>query len=118
HLVEPKTKQSRRTISVPKRTLSALAEHKARQAEERLLAGSGGSGPVLACEGERVAVADLVFITRFGNPFDASTLTHRFQDLLTRAGIGHHRFHDLRHTAATLLAVQGVHPRAIQAALG
>jgi len=29
-----------------------------------------------------------------------------------------HRFHDLRHTAATLLAIQGVHPRAIQAALG
>jgi integrase len=37
---------------------------------------------------------------------------------LTLAGIGHHRFHDLRHTAATLLAVQGVHPGAIQAALG
>ena len=70
------------------------------------------------CEGERVAVDDLVFITRFGNPFDALTITHRCQDLLTRAGIGHHRFHDLRHTAATLLAVQGVHPRAIQAALG
>jgi integrase len=56
--------------------------------------------------------------SRFGNPFDAPTITHRFQALLTRAGIGHHRFHDLRHTAATLLAVQGVHPRAIQAALG
>jgi len=54
----------------------------------------------------------------FGNPFDAPTITHRFQALLTRAGIGNHRFHDLRHTAATLLAVQGVHPRAIQAALG
>jgi integrase len=46
------------------------------------------------------------------------------QEQLTRAlsdiqrGFGHHRFHDLRHTAATLLAVQGVHPRAIQAALG
>ncbi|MGD1097232.1 MAG: tyrosine-type recombinase/integrase [Bryobacteraceae bacterium] len=72
--------------------------------------------PVLTCEGEQVAADDLV--TRFGNPFDAPTVTHRFQALLTRAGIGHHRFHDLRHTAATLLAVQGVHPRAIQAALG
>ena len=56
--------------------------------------------------------------TRFGNPFDTPAVTHRFQALLTRAGIGHHRFHDLRHTAATLLAVQGVHPRAIQSALG
>ena len=98
--------------------LSALAEHKVRQAEERLLAGSGWRLPVLACEGERVAVHDLGFIKRFGNPFDASTVAHRFQDLLTRAGIGHHRFHDLRHTAATLLAVQGAHPRTIQATLG
>jgi site-specific recombinase XerD len=71
---------------------------------------------VLTCEGDQVAIDDLVFITRFGNPFDAPTVTHRFQALLTRAGTGHHRFHDLRHTAATLLAVQGVHSRAIQAA--
>jgi integrase len=118
HLVEPKTKQSRRTIAMPKLTLSALAEHKIRQAQERLLAGSAWRTPVLTCDGDRVAVDDLVFITRFGNPFDAPTVTHRFQALLTRAGIGHHRFHDLRHTAVTLLAVQGVHPRAIQATLG
>jgi integrase len=118
HLVEPKTKQSRRTIAMPKLTLSALAEHKDRQSQERLLAGSAWRVPVLTCEGEQVAVDDLVFITRFGNPFDAPTVTHRFQALLPQAGIGHHRFHDLRHTAATLLAVQGVHPRAIQAALG
>lgn len=118
HLVEPKTKQSRRTIALPKLTLSALAEHKSRLAQERLLAGTGWQAPVVTCEGEKVVVDDFVFVTRFGNPFDAPTVTHRFQALLTKAGIGHHRFHDLRHTAATLLAVQGVHPRAIQAALG
>ena len=118
HLVEPKTKQSRRTIAIPKVTLSALAEHKARQREERLLAGSSWRVPILSCEGKKVAVDDLVFITRFGNPFDAPTVTHRFQALLKRAKMGRHRFHDLRHTAATLLAIQGVHPRAIQAALG
>lgn len=103
---------------MPKLTLSALAEHKIRQAKERLLSGFKWRVPVLTCDGEQVNVDDLVFITRFGNPFDAPTVTHRFQTLLTRAGIGHHRFHDLRHTAAPLLAVQGVHPRAIQAALG
>jgi integrase len=118
HLVEPKTKHSRRSIAIPKLTLSALAEHKRCQAEERSLAGSAWRQPVLTCDGLRVAVDDLVFVTRFGNPFDAPTITHRFQALLTRAGIGHHRFHDLRHTAATLLAVQGIHPRAIQGALG
>lgn len=116
--MEPKTKQSRRTIAIPKLTLSALAEHKGRQSQERLLAGSAWRVPVLICEGKQVAVDDLVFITRFGNPFDAPTVTHRFQALLLQAGIGHHRFHDLRHTAATLLAVQGVHPRANRAALG
>jgi integrase len=118
HLVEPKTKQSRRTIAIPKRTLSALVEHKTLQSHERLLAGTAWKTPILSCEGGRIAVDDLVFVTRFGNPFDAPTVTHRFQALLTGAGIGHHRFHDLRHTAATLLAIQGVHPRAIQAALG
>jgi len=118
HLVEPKTKQSRRTIGLLGVTLSALTEHKARQAYERLFAGSAWKVPRLMCEGHRVSVDDLVFVTRVGTPFDAPTVTHRFQALLKRAGIGHHRFHDLRHTAATLLAVQGVHPRAIQAALG
>ncbi|MEO8051598.1 MAG: tyrosine-type recombinase/integrase [Acidobacteriota bacterium] len=83
-----------------------------------MLAGSAWKTPILSCEGARIGVDDLVFVTRFGNPSDAPTITHRFQNLLKKAGIGHHRFHDLRHTAATLLAIQGVHPRAIQAALG
>jgi integrase len=94
HLVEPKTKQSRRTIAMPKLTLSALAEHKARQAQERLLAGTAWRARLLICEGASVEVDDLVFVTRFGNPFDAPTITYRFQALLTRAGIGHHRFDD------------------------
>jgi integrase len=118
HLVEPKTKQSRRTIAIPKVTLRSLVDHKTRQAQERLLAGTAWQVPVLVCEGHRLSVDDLVFVTRVGTPFDAPTVTHRFQSLLKRAGIGHHRFHDLRHTAATLLSVQGVHARAIQAALG
>ena len=118
HLVEPKTKQSRRTIGIPKVTLSALAAHKSRQAQERLLAASTWQFPELFCETQWIPVDDLIFVTRVGTPFDAPTVTHRFQSLLKQAGIGHHRFHDLRHTAATLLPVQGVHPRAIQAALG
>lgn len=118
HLVEPKTKQSRRTIAVPGVTLSALAEHQRCQKEESTLAGTAWQIPQLICEGQSVRVDDLVFVTPFGGPFDAPIITRRFQALLKKAGIGTHRFHDLRHTAATLLAVQGVHPRAIQAALG
>ena len=85
HLVEPKTKQSRRTIAIPKLTLSALAAHKAQQSAERQVAGSAWQSPVLTCEGSLLEVGDLVFLTRFGNPFDAPTITHRFQALLTRA---------------------------------
>jgi hypothetical protein len=86
--------------------------------ESLFAAGTVWRLPTLTCEGQKAIVDDLVFVTRFGNPSNVPTVTHRFQELVRRAGIGHHRFHDLRHTAANLLAFQGVHPRAIQAALG
>jgi integrase len=117
HLVEPKTKQSRRTVSLPAATLSSLLAHKAHQAEERALAGSGWQTPTLICDGERTLGG------RSGLCYDRRCAFRRFGDYapvssLTVAKIGHHRCHDLRHTSATLLAIQGVHPRAIQAALG
>ena len=68
---------------------------------------------MLSCKGDQIQVDALVFVTRFGNPFDAATVTHRFETFLKDAGIGHNRFHDLGHTAATLLAIQGVHPSGI-----
>ena len=43
---------------------------------------------MLTCDGRRVPVEDLVFVTKAGTPFDAPTVTHRFQALLKRAGIG------------------------------
>jgi integrase len=118
HLVEPKTRQSRGTIALPKATLSSPAAHKARQTSERRLAGSQWRKPVLMCEDKQVPTSDLVFVTMLGAPCDARATTRRFQTLLKMAGVGHHRYHDLRHTAATLLSIQGVHSRAIQSALG
>jgi integrase len=41
-----------------------------------------------------------------------------FRPLLRRAGVPTIRFHDLRHTAATLLLSQGVHPKVVQERLG
>jgi integrase len=58
-----------------------------------------------------------VFTTSIGTPFDGPNVTKRFQRVLRIAAIPHHRFHDLR-TAATLLAVQGVHSKDIQSVLG
>jgi integrase len=53
-----------------------------------------------------------------GTPLDGRNVTKRFQRILKNAKISKHRFHELRHTAATLLAVQGVHPKTIQSVLG
>jgi integrase len=118
HLVEPKTKKSRRTIDLPQVTLSALAVHLMRQMEERQLAGSRWTVPMVHCEGRIEPADDFVFTTSIGTPLDGRNVTKRFQKLLRTAHIPRHRFHDLRHTAATLLAVQGVHAKAIQAILG
>ncbi len=118
HLVEPKTKQSRRTIDLPNVTRAALISHRERQAEDRTLCGSGWITPEVHCEGHPQRVDDFVFTTTIGTPLEGCNLTKRFQKILKACGIAHHRFHDLRHTAATLLSVQGVHPKGIQAVLG
>jgi integrase len=54
----------------------------------------------------------LVFTTKKGTPLDVGNLTYTsFRPLLKRAGLPQIRFHDLRHTAATLLLGKGVHPK-------
>lgn len=60
----------------------------------------------------------LPLTTGLGTPLDGRPVTKRFQKLLEDAKIPRHRFHDLRHTAATLLAAQGVPSKAIQSVLG
>lgn len=118
HLVEPKTKRSRRVISLPAVARAALASHKLRQDAERLKAGSAWKTPRVHCEGKVEPVEDFIFTTTIGTPCESRGVTKRFQKALKDAGIPEHRFHDLRHTAATLLAVQGVHPKVIQSIHG
>lgn len=61
----------------------------------------------------------LVFCDTQGGPVWKSNLVRRsFLPLLKRAGLPRIRFHDLRHTAATLLLLQGVHPKVVQERLG
>jgi site-specific recombinase XerC len=78
----------------------------AKQAEERALAG------------DRWQEWGLVFTSSIGTPIEACNLNHRFQRLAKLAQLPKVRFHDLRHTAATLLLAQGVHPRLIMETLG
>jgi integrase len=82
------------------------------------MAGSRWRVPAVHCEGRLEQVDDFVFTSTIRTPLDGCNVTKKFQRILKRASIPRHRFHDLRHTAATLLAVQGVDPKVIQAVLG
>jgi integrase len=103
---EPKN-ASRRTIDLPKRTLEALRSHRKRQVEEQLKAG------------EKWEENGLVFASSKGTPLDAQNIVNRyFKPLLRRTGLPDIRWHDLRHTCATLLLGRGVHPKMVQHLLG
>lgn len=105
-LLPPKTPGSRRTIPLPSIAIKALRKHRAQQAEERLAAGTAWID------------AGLVFTTRKGTPLEPRNLVRHFKGLLKRAGLTESRFHDLRHTAASLLLAQAVHPRVVMEILG
>ena len=53
-----------------------------------------------------------------GRPLDPSTVTHAFGQMIKKAGLPHIRFHDLRHTHATLMLKGGVHPKIVSERLG
>ena len=67
--------------------------------------------------GKVLSLNDLVFADIDGKPIDPSTLTHNFGRIVRQAGLSC-RFHDLRHTFATLMMTNGVHPKIVYEALG
>ena len=101
--VEPKSAGSRRAIDLTPTAVEALSRH------ERRTKGSGLWGQ------DRP-----VFSSGSGDtPVNPGNLTSRhFKPILGRAGLPDIRFHDLRHTCATLLLGQGVHPKYVQTLLG
>jgi integrase len=103
---EPKTKAGRRTVRLGSLAVSALRTHRPAQLEQRLKA-----GPAWTDTG-------LVFTSARGTPIEEARLTRTFKRDLEVAGLPAVRFHDLRHTAATLLIEQGVAIKAVQSALG
>ena len=104
--VEPKTPRSRRTIVLSQLAIAALREHRDRQAFARRTAGAEWQ--------ER----GLVFCDHFGAPLDPSYQTATFKTALRQVALPEIRFHDLRHTAATLLLSQGVHVKLVSEMLG
>lgn len=105
-LVEPKSKSGRRTIALPPMIISSLRAHHARQLEQRLKAG------------DRWRDMGLVFTTGIGTPVDHRALSREFHALLEAAGLPRLRFHDLRHSCASLLLAQNVHPKVVMEILG
>ncbi|HSH79967.1 MAG TPA: site-specific integrase [Herpetosiphonaceae bacterium] len=105
-LGEPKTATSRRTLELPAALVTALRVHRARQLEERLLAGS------------RWQETGFVFTSSVGTPIHPGNLLKAFHALLNRAGLPRVRFHDLRHSYASLLAAQGISARVAMEMLG
>lgn len=101
-----KSRRSRRTIPLPEVCVQALVQHRRRQAQERLTAGSAWKDH------------GLVFTTRTGGPLDRTQVSRQFSTLLDRAGVEHRRLYDCRHTAASLLLAQGVAPRVVMETLG
>jgi integrase len=105
-LVEPKTDRSRRTLVIPRSIIERLHDHEKRQVAERLWAGSKWTD------------SGLVFTNRLGGPLQARNVIREFHKSLEAAALPRIRFHDLRHSCATLLLVQGVSPRVVMEILG
>ena len=103
---ELKTARAYRILSLPNVAISTLTSHRVRQLEQRLAAGS------------RWSEEDLVFTNRKGKPLDRANVRKQFHRLLESANLPKVRIHDLRHTAATLLLLQGVNPRTVMELLG
>jgi integrase len=104
---ETKSRRGRRQVNLTPRTVSALKAHRKRQLEERIkftgLYQDHG----------------LIFATRLGTPANPENIVKRsFKPLLEKAALPEIRFHDLRHTCATLLLGRGVHPKLVQVLLG
>ena len=102
----PKTERGRRTVVLPGYTLDALRSHKAQQAAKRLAA-----GPVYQDN-------DLICARGDGTFWAPDAFSTAFAALVRGSKMMHFRFHDLRHTHATQLLRQGVHPKIVSERLG
>ncbi len=98
---EPKTDRSRRQVALPAMAIESLHDHRRRM----LVEGRAGEARVFSMED--------------GAPIKRDWILKRgLRPLLKAAGLPAIRFHDLRHTSASLLFAEGCHPKVVQERLG
>jgi len=102
----PKSERSRRVVSLPPSAALLFQEEKEKQRRER------------AIVGPEVKDDDLIFRDHEGRPLRPDTVTHAWVKLVRRIGLRGIRLHDARHTHASLMLKQGVHPKIVQERLG
>lgn len=102
----PKTRASRRIIPLPGLVVEALRQHRRDQEAERVEAG------------DRWEDTGFVFTTHTGAPTSPYMLVKYWHAIREAAGLPTLRFHDLRHTAVSLLLALGVPPHVVREIAG
>lgn len=108
HVKQPKTKNSIRKVALPRSMLEVMIEYHNYKLEERKTVDDGWNGREYS----------FVFCHPDGKAFHQEGPYQWFRQFLKRTGLRYIRFHDLRHTSATLLINQGVHAKIISERLG
>lgn len=103
---QPKTTKARRQVALPPTATLVLREHKEKRALECAMLGTS------------LRDDDLIFSQLNGGPLLPDTVSHAWTKMAKRAGLKHFRLHDGRHTHASLLLKQNVHPKVVQERLG
>lgn len=103
---QPKSAKSSRTIALTPSTILMLREYQEKQKLEREMLGTS------------LADGDLVFSNVEGKPLRPNTVTRAWTTLAARCGLKVIRLHDARHTHASLMLKQGIHPKVVQERLG
>jgi integrase len=103
---ELKTKTAQRVIFLGDAGILKLEHHRAIQEQQKLVAGS------------RWQDQNIVFPSTIGTPLGPRNLYRHFIKTTEKVGLPRIKFHDLRHTAATLMLKEGIHPKVVQERLG
>jgi integrase len=102
----PKSAKGRRTVALAPSTCLVLREHLEKQKA------------LCTMVGKRLEDNDLIFSQPDGAPLLPDSITHAWVKLARNVGLPGIRLHDARHTHASLLLKQGVHPKVVQERLG